>query len=914
MPETASKPPEEKYVPSPEDIAMVCPSYWAGSPWSKEHGPIKLASGTECSFKGREYLREPLDCTIVERVAMKATGGGFPIDIATPVPTPSGWTTMEDIKKGDKVFGSDGKIYTVQLAHPVKYNQDCYRVTFTDKSSIVCDGDHLWTLTDMWHYRYIKQVTIKTIDIKNAKKRGNRNRYVLDVAKPLELPEATLPIAPYIFGLWLGDGNSYSAQMTCGVGDSGEYRELFKNYDLDYEIRDRWNEPYGNHKNIKFNNMHHLFRKMGVLANKHIPTKYLRASYEQRLELLRGLMDTDGHITKAGKCEWYNINKTLIDQVKELVLSLGAKAVVASKGPSMNWDHTKEKDYDIYRVCFKFYSNTKIANIKRKRKNQTLREEGHPTITERRRIISVEPVKSVPVRCITVDSPDHLFLAGEDFIPVHNSEDAILRCIHGCLYGRYPQGYGYYFPNDTEMQDYTKSRFDPLVRNNKKAIGRYIKKGGKSTDAAGLKRIGNSNLYLRGATMKPMDDGSRQSTKATGIQLDGACLDEVDQMEAEFIAKVRGRFGNACVDGIKGFHELTFLGNPSDEDRGVDLLWQGSDKRYWYRYCDCGAWTCAEKEFLDNPEKCVGFYTDQTERLQHNQPIGYIRCTGCGNPIGIRRGKWIITNSSVKTRAGWNWSHLTSEYHDPARILKDYRNPPENNFGDVMRLDLGLAYSSQDEKLRKSDVYDCCGNAGLLEKHRGPTAMGVDNDDAKHFVIGARLGNEKYEAFKMGRVDDFRAIYDLVVKFNVKRCVVDIRPNKDSAVEFAKQCSKVGCTVHLCEYTDSILQDAVFHNDRGIVKCYRTGIFDATHRLFANNHIIIPHRCATVDNFATQCCNCVKSKELNKRTRQTVFRYKKTGGGNDHLRNALNYFKLAADRTPRLRKAGFKLQRKCISE
>jgi len=503
------------------------------------------------------------------------------------------------------------------------------------------------------------------------------------------------------------------------------------------------------------------------------------------------------------------------------------------------------------------------------------------------------------------------------------SECAIVRSLHGMRYGRYPQGVGYYFPTDTDMQDYVKSRFDPLIKNNKEAIGKYIKSGGKGTDAASLKRIGNSNLYMRGTTMKPVggEDGARQSTKATGIQIDRAVCDEIDQMEMEIVAKIRNRMGNASVDGIKGFYEFEFLGNPSDEDRGVDLIWQGSDKRYWYRYCECGAWTCAELDFINDPEKCVGFYPDQTERLKYNQPIGYIRCSGnhpdsgsgCGKPIGIRRGKWMVTVPSVQTRAGWNWSHLTSEYHDPARILRDYRNPPENNFGDVMRLDLGLAYSAQEDKLRKTNVYDCCGNYGILEKHRGPCAMGIDNDDNKHYIIGGRVGNEKYEAFKMGRVDDFKACYDLVVKFSVKKCVVDIRPNKDSAMVFAKECSNVGCTVYLCEYTDSMLSDAVFNDEAGVVKCYRTGIFDATHRIFVNNLITIPRRCKTVDEYAVQCCNCVKSKEVHKKTHQVVYRYKKTGRRNDHLRNATNYFKLAADKSATIHKKGFKRQTKCLN-
>jgi hypothetical protein len=324
------------------------------------------------------------------------------------------------------------------------------------------------------------------------------------------------------------------------------------------------------------------------------------------------------------------------------------------------------------------------------------------------------------------------------------SEKAIVRSLHGMRYGRYPQGVGYYFPTDDDMQDYVKSRFNPLIANNKEAIGKYFKSGGKTTDSASIKRIFDSNLYMRGATLKPgEDDGVRKSTKTSGIQLDRAVLDEVDQMETEVIAKIRGRMANACVDGIKGFYEMEFIGNPSDEDRGVDLLWQGSDKRYWFRKCPCGGLTCAELEFINDPEKTVGFYPDIDSRLAHNQPIGYIRCVKCGKPIGIRIGEWIASNPSVKTRVGYNWSHLTSEYQDPARILRDYRNPPENNLGDVMRLDLGLAYSSQDEKLRKDMVYACCGNEGIPESHTGPCAMGVDNDDGKHVVIGGRLGNDR---------------------------------------------------------------------------------------------------------------------------------------------------------------------------
>jgi hypothetical protein len=480
------------------------------------------------------------------------------------------------------------------------------------------------------------------------------------------------------------------------------------------------------------------------------------------------------------------------------------------------------------------------------------------------------------------------------------SEVGIVETLHGMRYGKYPQGVGYFFPTDTDMQDYVKSRFNPLIANNHAAIGKFIKSGQKGTDAAGLKRIGNSNLYLRGATLNPTGDGdARQSTKLQGIQIDCAVLDEVDQFESEAIGKIRGRMGNAAINGIKGLSQMNFIGNPSDEDRGVDLLWQGSDQRYWFRKCPCGGLTCAEKEFINDPEKCVGFYEDRSEREQASQPLGYIRCVKCGKPVGIRVGMYIPDKPEVKSRMMWNWSHLTSEYHDPARILRDYRNPPEGNLADVYRLDLGRAYSAQEDKLRKENVYNCCTNDGIPDSHPGPCAMGVDNDDHKHCVIGLRIGNEKYELIKPVKVDDFKGAYDLVRRFNVKSCVVDIRPNKDSAVEFAKMCAKIGCRVWLCEYTDSILQDAVFNDDRGVVKCYRTGIFDASHRTFTENQIVLPRRSPVIDEYALQCCNCVKSKEENKRTRQIVYRYKKTGGGNDHYRNSTNYFLLACKKVGR---------------
>jgi hypothetical protein len=500
------------------------------------------------------------------------------------------------------------------------------------------------------------------------------------------------------------------------------------------------------------------------------------------------------------------------------------------------------------------------------------------------------------------------------------SDAEILECLHGMIYGRYRQGVLYGFPNDGDMMDYSKTRWNPLIQFNPSQIGKFLTAGGKKTDAADVKRIRHANLYLRGLRMMPTADGeSRQSVAATGIHVDKAVLDEVDQMEEEIIAKVRGRLSNAQIDGVRGKSQLVYIGNPSDEDRGIDSLWQRSDQRYWYRKCPCGGWTCAELEFFEDCQKLIGFYPDRISRLENFLPTGYIRCTKCGKPVGQRIGNWIATKKENSQRHGFNWSYLTSENQDPAHVLDCYRHPPENNLGDVIRLMLGRAYSSADEKLRKESIYACCSNDGMPDDHDGPCAMGVDNDDNKHVVIGVRTGQEQYKVVRIFKLEDvyqnrFAQILDLIQRYHVKSCVTDLRPNADAARDFQKAAIRYGCRVWLCEYTDSPLQDYNFMDHNGIVKVYRTGVFDMSHRVMTNHQITLPRRNKMIDDFAEQCCNCVKNKELDKRKRTVVYRYKKTGNGNDHYRNATNYFLVASRKVGAVNPNGNRNKLKILSE
>lgn len=459
------------------------------------------------------------------------------------------------------------------------------------------------------------------------------------------------------------------------------------------------------------------------------------------------------------------------------------------------------------------------------------------------------------------------------------SECEIWKSNHGLRYGRYPQGVAYWFPTNDDMLDYSKTRFAPIYKLNVEAIGKYLK-AAKGADSASVKRIGNANLYLRGARLAPMGEGDTKiSTKTSGIHVDRNVLDEVDQFDPDSLSKIEGRLGHSEVA------ETVYIANPSDEDYGIDLIWQQCDQRHWFRKC-CNRWSCPELEFPDIP-------------IKYKDGRGYIACRVCGKALPIWAGEgtaeWVPRKPDQGKIVGWRWSHLTSVFHDPAEILDKFNNPPQGNLADVYRLDLGLPYSSKEDKLRREDVMACCGMDVQADYFKGPCAMGVDNDMKKHVVIGIRTGQDRFEVLKVAVCDNFQAVHDMAKRFNVKSTVCDRKPNIDAAMQFQKFESPYGDRVWLAEYSDTMLAETLWNENTQIVRVHRTGCFDGSHRIFTQGMVRLPRQCPAIEEFARQCCNVARFKEKDKRSGQEVFRYRTTGGDKaDHFRNAFNYFTLAA--------------------
>jgi len=369
--------------------------------WTPHHGQL---------FVGKQFYSNPSIATIFLQCARK---WGKMLCVDTPIPTPLGFVRNGDLKDGDEVFDEKGRIQTVIKAHPIEISSDPYRVWFGNGTYIDACKEHLWftyTKLDRSSLRRFgkdRSSAKNTEEIYNSQMHGKENNHSIPYTKPLEYAKKQdLPIPPYTLGAWLGDGTSANGGLT------GYDPEVWVNIELDGFKVSHSSKTHVSHyiKNLK-----QILRESKLLNNKHIPHDYLIASTEDRLSLLQGLMDTDGTINTSGNhCTFDNSNKDLTEGVFHLVASLGMSPSRTSRIPICNGKPGKVS----YRIRFRPLMN--VFRIERKKTRMT------PfTKAAHHKIVKVEKIAPVAMRCITVSGSSHLYLAGEALVPTHNSEFVI---------------------------------------------------------------------------------------------------------------------------------------------------------------------------------------------------------------------------------------------------------------------------------------------------------------------------------------------------------------------------------------------------------------------------------------------------------------------------------------------------------
>lgn len=331
---------------------------------------------------------------------------------STLVPTLHGWVTHGELSVGDYVFGVDGQPKRVlAVSEP---SQATLIVAFMDGSFVQCHPNHEWTVFDRssatWCTLETKQIAARKL-VTNAIK----PRCTLQVAVPEALAYQTrdLPVPPYILGAWLGDGSVGKGCLT-GSSKRGKHAVL-EAVGAHYPFSSKWVHKDTGVDTWSYQDLKEDLRSCGVLDQKHIPISYKESSIEQRLQLIAGLIDTDGSVDKGtGRVRYVGANERLVRDVAEVARGLGWNVYVTSQEPSVSSSGIVGRQ-TIWTAAFNptLEIPTKVT------------QKVGGRVLETRRMLGIKAVYAAetpePGRCIQVDSADGLYLVGKNLIPTHNS-------------------------------------------------------------------------------------------------------------------------------------------------------------------------------------------------------------------------------------------------------------------------------------------------------------------------------------------------------------------------------------------------------------------------------------------------------------------------------------------------------------
>ena len=343
---------------------------------------------------------------------------GKQLSLSTWIPTPEGWKQMGELLVGDQIFDETGKPCRVVAKSAVDDTEQAYRLTFRDGSYIDAGENHLWNVQVTNNGNREKvwttgEIYARTMAYRSAHpgEKSNRSLIRIPVAQPLQLPEATLPVEPYLYGYWLGNGHSTKPEITIRTGDvAGVLRRI----------------PHAAAsvcKNVGDSVIVRIPALKPVLVpnfrDKVILPEYLRASEAQRWELLRGLMDSDGCIsTIKSQSTYVSTIRQLAESVRELLWSLGIKNAMTEE-PSRRYGIPTGET--LYVIRFTTFEDQPTAGLGRKISRQ--RERRNPTRSCFHYLADIRPLDMpVKMQCIQVDSASHCYLAGPSMVPTHNSE------------------------------------------------------------------------------------------------------------------------------------------------------------------------------------------------------------------------------------------------------------------------------------------------------------------------------------------------------------------------------------------------------------------------------------------------------------------------------------------------------------
>ncbi len=348
-------------------------------------------------------------------------GKGQPL--SSIVWTPDGPKQMKDIKIGDIISTPYGRTSNVVGVYP-QGQQKIYKITFSDGDSCLCDENHLWKVQKNNHNKDKHERILNLKDLKKDMFFVGRPKWKVKLPQFCHFNKQNIPLDPYLLGLLIGDGGISIKGRVIITNTDEEILSYIKNILFsDYTLKQINNDiSYRISRNdhlCRHNNKEHYYLssliELGLQGcdshSKFIPNIYKYNSYDVRLALLQGLMDTDGCITKNGTTTFSTVSRQLALDFKEVAQSLGFLCKISDRITTCN-----NKKFKSYRLFIRCNDATKLFRISRKKNRTRLRKK--PQLC--RTIKDIQYLGKEETVCIKTDAWHGMYLT-DNFIPTHNT-------------------------------------------------------------------------------------------------------------------------------------------------------------------------------------------------------------------------------------------------------------------------------------------------------------------------------------------------------------------------------------------------------------------------------------------------------------------------------------------------------------
>ena len=618
-------------------------------------------------------------------------GIGKALSLDTKIPTPEGWKTMGSLKEGDQIFGEDGKPTRIILKSEI-HNKPMYRLHLRDGRTLDVCEDHINVIIQRRFRRrksdgktepYLDRRELTTKELltqrlyttrKPTKKNptGREALVWIPLPKPIQLPNKDLPVDPYTLGLILGDG---AIQKDTGYTRITADEEDWKFYSSQIPYAQGSSYKDKRRPNVLATGIKGIgkeLKKLGLCKDafeKFIPEEYFIASFEQRLALLQGLIDTDGCIF-GNSVEFYSVSKQLAEDVRRLVFTLGGSSSLSE------YENVAGNPSYRLRIFIKYCP----ARLPRKASIW----KGTSLWKDKVILDKIEPIPQVQSQCIYVDNESHTFLAG-DYVVTHNTAVFMeYLTLYLAVFHEIP-GFG-----PVEGMIYVSDSMENGAKNARKNIEfryersdflkKYIKEA-KFTDA--YLEFTNVKGQKMGVKLYGATTGLR-GTKIFGKRPVLAVLDDLISDEAAKSKTVMNLIKDTVYKGVNYAldptrHKIIFNGTPFNKE---DIIIEAVESGEWEVnvWPVCEKFPCSEEEFQGSwPDRFSYEYVND----QYKTSVGTGKLAAFYQELMLRISsdderlvqdseiRWYDRVELLRNRSNFNF-YITTDFATSAKQTSDY--------------------------------------------------------------------------------------------------------------------------------------------------------------------------------------------------------------------------------------------------